>query len=494
MRVRPHVVLSAALAVALLSLSVSGSMNNDAACANLTSIFSASVTPVTKASVPSNVCASVWATGVGKARGLLALPSPASGDLLAVSSATSSIVWLRDVDHSGSIDQPNERKVLVSLGGLNHGIILWTLPTGGGATGAYLLASTVSTVYWWPFDLSNPSATLSSTPSALVSGIPSGGHVTRTLEIDPAQRWLYVSIGSDANIDTSNRRSLIWRFDLTNRPTGGAAFQYNNGDGQLFAGGLRNEVALAWDKYGVLWGAENGADNLARADIGGDVHQDNPGEEVNKFAAPVGSFYGYPYCWSEYLLAPPYGQGAGTQWAWPSFMADGSTDAWCRNTSNVVPPAAVMPAHTAPLGMKFVNSTNSTDKPFAFPQAQTHLVVALHGSWNRDPAQGYRVVRYRMRDAGPGSGGAASGMQIDGSLEAIFAYDDDDRETGPEWGRPVDVAVGSQGEIFVSDDAVGRIVVLRYLNNLNQTGQQNTHSDTAQRTACATWAQEAVGV
>ena len=46
--------------------------------------------------------------------------------------------------------------------------------------------------------------------------------------------------------------------------------------GEVFADGLRNEVGLAFDSHGVLWGVENGADNLVRDDIGGDIHNDNP--------------------------------------------------------------------------------------------------------------------------------------------------------------------------------------------------------------------------
>ena len=50
--------------------------------------------------------------------------------------------------------------------------------------------------------------------------------------------------------------------------------------GEVFADGLRNEVGLAFDAHGVLWGVENGADNLVRDDIGGDVHNDNPAVRV----------------------------------------------------------------------------------------------------------------------------------------------------------------------------------------------------------------------
>ena len=66
---------------------------------------------------------------------------------------------------------------------------------------------------------------------------------------------------------------------------------------RLFAYGLRNETALSIDSKGRLWGAENGRDNLM---VGGDIHFDNPAEEVNLFdTARPGRNYGYPFCWSE---------------------------------------------------------------------------------------------------------------------------------------------------------------------------------------------------
>lgn len=63
-------------------------------------------------------------------------------------------------------------------------------------------------------------------------------------------------------------------------------------------------------------------------DLGGDIHQTNPGEELNLFDNDnIGLFYGYPYCWSEFDV-PTYGLGPGTQWAMSEFMP-GKTDEWC---------------------------------------------------------------------------------------------------------------------------------------------------------------------
>jgi len=111
-------------------------------------------------------------------------------------------------------------------------------------------------------------------------GAPSG-HRTRTLAFDSSGR-LYVSIGSADNVDEDSFRARIRRFDLNN-----VTLPVDFVDGEVFADGLRNEVGLAFDRHNVLWGVENGADKLYRDDLGGDIHNDNPAEEVILVASSV---------------------------------------------------------------------------------------------------------------------------------------------------------------------------------------------------------------
>ena len=89
--------------------------------------------------------------------------------------------------------------------------------------------------------------------------------------------------------DTTHAR--INRFDISSIPSGGI----NWNTGFVFANGLRNEVGVRFDSAGRLWGVENGVDNLYRADLGGDISNDNPAEELNYFGYPNegGLFYGY---------------------------------------------------------------------------------------------------------------------------------------------------------------------------------------------------------
>ena len=102
------------------------------------------------------------------------------------------------------------------------------------------------------------------------------GHTTRTLAFDSKGR-LYVSVGSYGNVDADSHRSRIRRFSFpgtaaspVSLPGTGDGFEFSTGE--VFADGLRNEVGIAFDSHGVLWGVENGADNLARSDLGGDIH------------------------------------------------------------------------------------------------------------------------------------------------------------------------------------------------------------------------------
>ena len=96
--------------------------------------------------------------------------------------------------------------------------------------------------------------------------------------------------------------------------------------------------------------------------------------------------------------------GRGTIWAWPSTMAT-KNDQWCRD--NTIRPVLSMQAHSAPLGITFFNYSNSStsadDCPDdgGFPKSMNgNAFIAFHGSWNRNPPTGYKVVRVPMGDNG----------------------------------------------------------------------------------------------
>ena len=276
----------------------------------------------------------------------------------------------------------------------------------------------------------------------VVDNIPRGGsHTTRTLLFD--DEFLYVSVGSRGNVDNDSSRARIRRFATID--LGGSPLDFENGE--VFADGLRNEVGLAVDSQGRVWGVENGSDDLFRADFDPlDIHQDNPAEELNLFAE-TGRSYGYPYCWSEFLLPDGRGLGPGTQWAHQRFVNDGThTDEWCRDGENVVPPVLSMQGHAAPLDLLFYPGGS-------FPDDFTgDAIVTFHGSWNRTEPTGYSVMRIPFGSDGLPAGDPEPLLEYVGDLTANFVA---------EWShRPVGLTTTRGGRLLVTSDASSAVLAI----------------------------------
>jgi glucose/arabinose dehydrogenase len=184
---------------------------------------------------------------------------------------------------------------------------------------------------------------------------------------------------------------------------------------------------LAWEpRTNRLWTSVNERDYL-----GDDL--------VPDFITSVkdGGFYGWPYSYIGQNYDPRYVGGQ------PDLV------------SRAIVPDVLIPAHSAPLGLVFYTGNQ-------FPQRYRNgAFVALHGSWNRSSAAGYRVVFVRFRDGVPGriedfmTGFlvTAGGRNADGSLAPIT-----------QWGRPVGLTIAPDGSLLVSDDQGGRIWQIRYRN------------------------------
>jgi len=215
--------------------------------------------------------------------------------------------------------------------------------------------------------------------------------------------------------------------------------------GEKIATGMRNEAGIWVDPDDRIWGVENGRDNLNDSDLGGDIHNDNPGEELNLVDGQGPTFYGYPSCFSEFRIAGGMGRGQGTQWADESLpQAMQMTDAVCANAAMVRPPVYSMPAHWAPLGL--IRYTGHS-----LPM-NGDLIIGAHGSWNRQPASGRLVARARMQ------GDTVMALEpIVGEKSASGEL----RE-GMWNARPVDVRQGPDEAIYVSDDMGGRILKIGY--------------------------------
>jgi glucose/arabinose dehydrogenase len=238
----------------------------------------------------------------------------------------------------------------------------------------------------------------------MVAALPAGRnhHWTKSLVASPDGRWLYVGVGSNSNIGENGMaieqgRAAIWQID----PRTGAS--------RIYASGLRNPVGLAFNPWsGALWTAVN-----ERDEIGSDL--------VPDYITSVrdGAFYGWPYSY--------YGQHVDVRVKPP--RAD--------LVASAIPPDFALGPHVAALGLTF-----STGQQLGTDYAQGAF-VGEHGSWNRKPPSGYKVVFV------PFAGAQPSGMPRDVLTGFISG--------GKAFGRPVGVQIARDGSLIVADD-VGNTV------------------------------------
>lgn len=190
----------------------------------------------------------------------------------------------------------------------------------------------------------------------------------------------------------------------------------------LLAQGVRNSVGFDYHPVtGELWFTDNGRDML-----GNEI----PGEELNR-VTQAGQHFGYPYIHAGDIPDPEFGKG--------------------KTAKNYRVPAYVLPAHHAALGMTFIRGESWPKK------YRNSVVVAEHGSWNRDPAAGYRVMAILLDDAGKAVGyePLVEGWLQDGWLGADIS------------GRPADVLQMPDGSLLIADDKDGMIYRLRYTVDAN---------------------------
>lgn len=238
----------------------------------------------------------------------------------------------------------------------------------------------------------------------VINDYPTDGHNTRTVAFLPDGRMV-VSVGSSCNvcIEDDPRRAAVVVYD------GGS------GSGEkVFASGLRNAVGLAiHPDTGELWATNNGRDLMG----------DNlPPEAV--YIVREGADYGWPFCHNGAIVDPDFGK--------PNSCQD------------VVGPVINMQAHSAPLGMIFYTAQTFPEKYHG------DLFIAFHGSWNRSIPTGYKVVRLALENSRPL-----------GPVEE-FATGWLDHDTGEVSGRPVGLAIGPDGALYVSDDKAGMIYRVQY--------------------------------
>ncbi len=297
------------------------------------------------------------------------------------------ITLLRDTDTDGD-GVADHRSVF--LDGLHS-------PFGMALVGNSFYVANTDALLRFPYQ---PGQTRIAAPGAKVTDLPAGPinhHWTKSLIASPDGRRLYVGVGSNSNaaengLEVERGRAAVWEVD----PASGAH--------RIFASGLRNPVGMAWEpERGVLWVAVNERDAL-----GGDLVPDFMTGLVE------GGFYGWPFSYYGQHLDPR------VQPQRPALVARA-----------IVPDYALGP-HTASLGLAYAGRTR-------LGALQHGMFVGQHGSWNRWPRSGYKVVFVPFANGKPA-----------GTPQEVLSGFLDPR--GYARGRPVGVAIDRRGGLLVSDD------------------------------------------
>ena len=389
--------------------------------------------------LPPGFCATVFADDVGGPRHIDVAPN---GDVFTQlisgkkgiesgSGRAGGILALRDTNGDGVADTS---AYFGALGG-----------TGVRLHDGWLYADDVARIVRYRL----PEGTLvpAAAPDTIVAGLPRGGHEARNFVVG-RDGVLFVNVGSLSNACQVEDRGVrspghepcteletragIWRFDASR--TG-----QTPDSGRRYATGNRNAMGLAiHPRTGTLWATQHGRDQLFQnwpAHFTAQESADNPAEELQ--VVREGDDFGWPYCyWSvehgRRVLAPEYG-------------GDGEQVGRCAEFET---PAAVFPGHWAPMDLLFYTGRQ-------FPaRYRDGAFIAFHGSWNRAPRpqEGFRVVFQPL--AGDSASaefetfadGFAGGTMTPGGAEH----------------RPMGLAQGPDGALYVTDDKGGRIWKIVY--------------------------------
>jgi len=301
--------------------------------------------------------------------------------LVVSSTSEGKVIALVDQNHDGVAD---ENKVILSNLNRPHGLAFYQ-------DKLYLAEEAKISRYY--FDEAN----LRAIKDKDILNLPSGGrHFTRTIVF--RDNLMYVSIGSTCDVCVEKN------------PLHGSIIQVDpeSGNFQIYASGLRNSVFMTLnDQTNQIWATEMGRDFLG---------DDLPPDEINIINQ---GDYGWPYCYGNKVVDTQFNLRG--------------------NCANSIAPVYNIPAHSAPLGLTFIHSTQMP------PEWQGSLLVSYHGSWNRSVPTGYKIVKLKIEDGRVTS----SDDFITGFLQGSQVV-----------GRPVDVIFDSAGSLYISDDKSGVIYKL----------------------------------
>ncbi|MHC8292758.1 PQQ-dependent sugar dehydrogenase [Pseudomonas sp. LB3P58] len=301
------------------------------------------------------------------------------------------ITLLRDKDHDGIAETRT-----VFLENLNS-------PFGMTLVGNDLYVADTDRLLRFHYE--NGETAIKSQPMKVID-LPGGTlnhHWTKNVIASKDGSKLYVTVGSNSNVaengmDKEEGRAAIWEVDRA------------TGNHRIFASGIRNPNGLAWEpRSGALWTAVN-----ERDEIGSDL--------VPDYITSVkdGGFYGWPYSY--------YGQHVDIR------VEPQNPDLVAKA---IAPDYAVGP-HTASLGLTFAEGNRL---PAQFKEG---AFIGQHGSWNRKPHSGYKVIFV------PFSAGKPTGQPID----VLTGFLNNEEKA---MGRPVGVVIDRQGDLLVADDVGNKV-------------------------------------
>jgi glucose/arabinose dehydrogenase len=271
-------------------------------------------------------------------------------------------------------------------------------PFGMTLVGNALYVADTDAVLRFPYATGETSIAATGTRVVDLPAGPINHHWTKNVIASPDGARLFVTVGSNSNvaengIAAEEGRAAVWVVDP------------RNGEHRVFASGLRNPNGLAFEPVtGALWTAVNERDEL-----GSDLVPDY------MTSLRDGAFYGWPYCY--------FGGHVDTR------VSPQRPDL----VERAVKPDYALGSHTASLGLASAQGSKLG------PSFEDGMFVGQHGSWNRRPFSGYRVIYV------PFVGGKPAGLPVD--VLTGFLSDD-----GEAYGRPVGVAVDRAGGLLVADD------------------------------------------
>ncbi len=441
----PGILMAAAVVACSSGERRTGDTSGSAAATSDTTLPAKCVGDNAGLTLPAGICASVFADSIGQARHIVVA---SNGDVYVTLEGTqptpknqpaappptipkASFVALRDSTRDGRAD------VVARIGTVGN--------TGIALANGYLYVDEGKDIvrYKRADDELKPSGKR----EVVVQDLPMlPGHRARSIAIG-TDGALYVNVGSATNscqvkdrtndspgnnpCTELNTRAGIWKFDANKT---GQRFS----PAARFASGIRNGMGLAIHPGdGTLFATQHGRDQLhdnwPTIFPTTQYSAENPGEEMLQVSQ--GDNFGWPYCYyamdeKKLVTAPEYG-------------GDGKKTDRCTDKKE---PVAVFPGHWAPMSLLFYTGNALP------PKYKDGVFIAFHGSWNRAPEaqQGYRVVFQPM------SNGKASGA-YETFADGFAGLPANEIQPDRAKHRPVGLAQGPDGSLYITDDVGGRV-------------------------------------